>query len=205
MAEHPVTPTDDQAVEPNPATPRSGPSRTRTVVEWGAVVVGAVLIALLVRALVFQPFYIPSSSMVPTLHIGDRVLVNKLSYRFGDVNRGDVVVFSRPEKLQNSSIEDLIKRVIALPGDSVVIKDEHVYLNGQALDESYTAPGSTTNQGPIECTDPKPCIIPDGQVWVMGDNRNNSQDSRWFGPIPQDDIVGRAFLRMWPLGDIGFL
>ncbi len=169
------------------------------------MIVGAILIALAVRTFVLQPFYIPSMSMTPTLHVHDRVLVNKLSYTFGSVDRGDVIVFERPDGVEAGDIKDLIKRVVGLPGNSIVIEDSRVYIDGAPLDESYLPPGTVTRQGPHACTREAPCVVPQDMVWVMGDNRTNSEDSRWFGPIPQDDIVGRAFLRMWPLGDIGFL
>lgn len=199
-------PPDDQPERgPRPGRPRRRRSPWRIVAEWVAVVVVAVAVALVVRGLVLQPYYIPSGSMIPALEVGDRVLVNKLSYRFGDVDRGDVVVFDRPPDSGPSDIKDLIKRVVGLPGDSLVIVDGHVEINGERLDEDYLPEGSTTNQGPIACTPADPCEIPEGDVWVMGDNRGNSQDSRWFGPVPEDTIVGRAFLLMWPLDSFGLL
>jgi signal peptidase I len=200
-------PGDEPGPEPVAASPttRSRRSPLRTVLEWVAVVVVAVAVALVIRGLVLQPFYIPSGSMIPALEVGDRVLVNKLSYRFGDVDRGDIVVFDRPPDSGPSEIKDLIKRVVGLPGDSLVIADGRVEINGEPLDEGYLPDGSTTGQGPVSCTAEAPCEIPEGHVWVMGDNRGNSQDSRWFGPIPEDTIVGRAFLLMWPLDSFGLL
>jgi signal peptidase I len=143
--------------------------------------------------------------MVPTLEVGDRVLVNKLSYRLHDVNRGDLVVFERPEGETDQNVKDLIKRVVGLPGDQLVIKDNAVYINGDRLDEGYLPAGTVTKQGRLDCVDESPCVIPEDAVWVMGDNREHSFDSRYFGPIEQDTIVGRAFLRIWPLGSFGFL
>jgi signal peptidase I len=200
---------DDIPATPATAAPPEGEGRsrslTRSLVEWGVVIVVAVLVALVVRSLVVQPFYIPSESMVPTLQVDDRVLVNKLSYRVGDVDRGDIVVFERPGPVRETDIKDLIKRVIGLPGDSLVIKEEQVFIDGTALDEGYLPEGTTTSIGPSGCTDATPCVIPEGEVWVMGDNRDNSEDSRWFGPIPESTIVGRAFVRIWPPGAIGLL
>lgn len=182
-------------------------SRTRSFVEWILVVVGAVGVALLVKVFLVQAFYIPSGSMEPTLNIQDRVLVNKLSYKLHDVNRGDVIVFERPEHDADSEIKDLIKRVIGLPGESIVIEGGNVFVDGQRVNEPYLPTGTETNTdvSPFKCSQAEPCKVPNGEVWVMGDNRMNSRDSRWFGPISEDKIVGRAFLRVWPLNRLGTL
>ena len=170
---------------------------TRNALEWAVVLVGAVLVALLLRASLFQAFYIPSESMEATLSINDRVLVNKVSYRLHDINRGDIVVFARPDD-QQGDIRDLIKRVIALPGETVEAKDNELYINGQRLIEPYLDEGVvTTNFGPT--------VIPEGQIFVMGDNRTESYDSRLFGPIEEDRVVGRAFVLFWPLNRAGSL
>jgi len=180
---------------------RSSRSSTRNLVEWALVVVGAILVAFVVKTTLVQAFRIPSESMEPTLLVGDRVLVNKLSYRLHDVNRGDVVVFTRPANLSGGTNEpeDLIKRVIGLPGDTVQTKDGDVYVNGRELDEPYLSSGTETNG--LE----EPLDVPAGHVLVMGDNRGNSQDGRVFGPIDESTIVGRAFMIMWPPGRMGSL
>jgi signal peptidase I len=173
----------------------------RTVLEWLGVIGGGIAIALLVEAFLIQAFWIPSPSMEPTLDVGDRVLVNKLSYNFHDVHRGDVVVFERPPGAstgENGEIKDLIKRVIAIGGDTIESKDGEVYVNGERIDEDYLEPGTPTENLPLE-------TIPEGHVFVMGDNRINSEDSRVFGPIDEDVIVGRAFIRVLPITDIGWL
>jgi signal peptidase I len=188
--------------EPTAAGPRHSRSAARGVAEWILVVVGAVLAALLVKTFLFQAFRIPSESMVPTLLVGDRVLVNKVSYKLHEVHRGDVVVFRRPEKLQDPSgtePEDLIKRVVAVGGDTVVARDGVLYVNNRPMTEPYVQPGTGTFQLDEAVT------VPDGQVFVMGDNRQNSQDSRYFGPIPTDSIIGRAFVRMYPFNRFGSL
>src|SRR4051794_9425811 len=175
--------------EPAPEVPRRSRSRRRNVVEWVVVVAGALAIAIVLQITTVQAFRIPSESMLPLLEKGDRVLVNKWSYRLHDVNRGDVVVFSRPPELTDPTVDDLIKRVIGVPGDSVSIADGKVSINGEVLDEPYLAEGSTTmNVGPVACTPEVPCVVPEGRVWVMGDNRNQSEDSRWFGPIKESSI-----------------
>ena len=178
-----------------------------TVVEWACVIAGAVLLALVVKVFLLQAFYIPSPSMYPTLKEGDRVLVNKLSYRLHDVNRGDVVVFERPASEAPSAIPELIKRVIGLPGDAITFRGGRVYVNGTPLDESYLPSGVTTSAdfAPNRCTVEAPCLVPPSAVWVMGDNRNDSKDSRYFGPIPESSIVGRAFVIVWPLSRMTLL
>lgn len=173
----------------------------RNLIEWVAVIVGAVLVAVLIKTFLVQAFRIPSESMVSTLEVGDRVLVNKLSYRAHDINRGDVVVFTRPPGLPAGpgEPEDLIKRVIGVPGDTLQAKEGLMYVNGKLLEEPYLPAGtSTVNLD-------KPVTIQEGQAWVMGDNRNNSQDSRVFGPIETDSVIGRAFTIMWPPGRISSL
>ena len=160
-----------------------------------AVLVGAVVVALVVRTYLLQAFSIPSASMESTLEIRDRLLVNKLSYQFGDVERGDIVVFERPESLP-SVYDDLIKRVIGLPGDVVEGHDNQVFVNGVALVEPYL-------DGDVRIGDFAPIDVPAGYVFVMGDNRGDSTDSRVFGPIDIDRIEGEAFLRYWPLPRIG--
>jgi signal peptidase I len=221
-------PGDDRTSDPAPATGSTEPATTgrrrrrrrrqgylerhlgRTganLVEWAIVIVGAVVLALVVKTFLLQAFYIPSASMEPTLREGDRVLVNKLSYDLHDVHRGDVVVFERPPEETASDIPDLIKRVIGLPGEQIVIEAGHVYVDGQMLEEDYLPAGTDTSTdiSPLKCSRDDPCQVPDGDVWVMGDNRNDSRDSRWFGPIDESTIVGRAFVVVWPLGRLGTL
>jgi signal peptidase I len=173
----------------------------RTILEWLGVIGGGIAIALLVEAFLIQAFWIPSPSMEPTLDVGDRVLVNKLSYKLHDVNRGDVVVFERPPGAstgENGEIKDLIKRVVAVGGDTIEAKEGDVYVNGERIDEDYLEPGTPTDNLPLT-------TIADGRVFVMGDNRTNSEDSRIFGAIDEDAIVGRAFIRVLPITNIGWL
>lgn len=177
---------------------REEQARVRSMVEWVAVIVGALIVALVIKTFLFQAFYIPSGSMLPTLETGDRVLVNKLSYDAHDVNRGDVVVFERPPGQPESEIKDLIKRVIGLPGDVIEARDGVVYVNDRELDEPYLAEGTRTENLPRQ-------TVPDNHVFVMGDNRMGSQDSRVFGAIEEDLIVGRAFVRIWPVTHLGGL
>ena len=192
----------DTAAEP-PPTPNEDEEHdadrgVRNVVEWVAIVVGALAVALLVKTFFIQAFFIPSLSMFPTLDEGDRVLVNKLSYKMHDVNRGDMIVFDRPEGSPDSDIKDLIKRVIGLPGETIEARDGVVYIDGVRLDEPYLEDGVRTDNLP-------PTEVPAGHIFVMGDNRTGSSDSRVFGPVDEDTIDGRAFIRVWPLGDISLL
>jgi signal peptidase I len=170
----------------------------RSAVEWVVIVAAALLTALLIKTFLLQAFYIPSDSMNPTLVQHDRVLVNKLSYHFHDVHRGDIVVFERPPGETDPRIKDLIKRVVALPGETVEGRNGQVLIDGRALTEPYLPKGTQT-------TDFTAQKIPPDKYWVMGDNRGNSKDSRVFGPIPKSLIVGRAFIRVWPISKISLL
>jgi signal peptidase I len=188
-------PPAEPVYEDAPARPRSS---VRSAVEWVVIVVAALLAALLIKTFLLQAFYIPSDSMNPTLVQRDRVLVNKLSYHFHDVHRGDIVVFKRPPGEDDPKIKDLIKRVIGLPGDTIEGRDGQILVDGRVLNESYTAKNSPMSDFPAR-------KIPKGHYFVMGDNRGNSKDSRVFGPISKSLIVGRAFIRVWPVSKISLL
>jgi len=183
---------------PGDAPPRKKDSGLRNVVEWVLIIGGAFLVAFVVKTFLIQAFFIPSGSMLPTLHEDDRVLVNKLSYDLHDVNRGDLVVFERPEGETAGQIKDLIKRVVALPGERIEQRDGDVYIDGQLLEEPYLDDGTET-------TNLEPQTVPEDHVFVMGDNRDDSMDSRVFSAIDEDLIVGRAFVRVWPLNHLGLL
>ena len=193
--------TDDAAVVAPVRRKQVSRSSTRNALEWVAVIVGAVVVALLIKTFVAQAFRIPSDSMLPTLQEQDRVLVNKLSYDVHEINRGDVVVFERPEALPAApgDPEDLIKRVIGLPGDELLARDGTLYVNQRELIEPYLAEGTFT----FGLDDP--VTVGEGEIFVMGDNRENSSDSRVFGPISEDSVIGRAFSVMWPPARIGAL
>jgi len=187
---------------------RANPA-TRLLIEWVPLLLGAFLLAMIVRLFAFQAYYIPSGSMIPTLAIQDRVLVNKLSYDFHDVNRGDIVVFKRPEGT-TGDVDDLIKRVIGLSGETVVFQNGNVFVDGRLVQESYLAQQDSTFPidgipGCVPAGTATECTVPSDHVLVLGDNRQSSTDGRIFGPIPEDTIVGRAFVRVWPLSNIGLL
>jgi signal peptidase I len=190
-------PRTDRPGAPPTAPTRKGPSR-RAIIEWVAILAAAVLAAFVLRAFVVQPYFIPSASMEPTLMVNDKVLVNKLAYDFHPIHRGDVIVFKRPPHEYTANITDLIKRVIGLPGETISANGGVVDINGRPLKETWLPKGVTTaNFGPIH--------IPAGEYFVMGDNRGDSEDSRDIGPISKSLIVGRAFLIVWPVSQIGTL
>ncbi|WP_426570855.1 signal peptidase I [Aquihabitans sp. McL0605] len=198
-------------VTSEPPAPHAKRSR-RQIVEWVVVIGGAIVIAVVIRTFVLQTFWIPSGSMEPTLANGDRIVVNKLSYRLHDVRRGDVVVFDRPANLGPSYPKDFVKRVVGLPGDHVSITDGVVHIDGKVLPEPYIHGKVTTPQVSCPITSPLTGIgttegvtIPKGSVLLLGDNRTDSTDGRCFGTIPVDRIVGRASVLIWPLGRVGTL
>ena len=183
----------------------------RSLVEWTAVAVGALAVALLIKAFLMQAFFIPSGSMQNTLDINDRVLVYKLSYATGEVDRGDIVVFDRPARARGP-IDEFIKRVIATPGETITFADGAVYIDGRRLEEPYVGGADTASRAMLidaeGCINPPAsdtCTLAEGFYFMMGDNRRNSTDSRDFGPVHEDSIIGRAFLKVWPLDDVGLL
>lgn len=201
-------PIDDTAPQPDgdDHDPEEEPDRNRrrrVLVEWLIVLAAALVLTVGLRTFVVQTFFIPSPSMVPTLQVGDRIIVDKLSYRLHGVHRGDIVVFARPP-LEDQQYQDLVKRVIGLPGETISSESGNIYIDGVRLPEpwlpktpnSYTTgiPGDSNPQFDL----PGPVKIPAGDYYVMGDNRMGSQDSRWFGPIPGSLIVGRAVAVVWP-------
>jgi signal peptidase I len=215
---------------PGAADGAPAPARNtkRAFLEWGILIVVAIVIAIIIKAFLFQAFYIPSASMEPTLKVGDRVLVNKLSYDLHDLHRGDIVVFAAGPNTEwhRAGIDDLVKRVIALPGETITqCETNRVCIDGKLLQENYlpkingkvidtilptSLPSITDTSGKdvVVCDAGSPkggCKVPAGKVFVMGDNRTNSQDARANGPIKESSIVGRVFLRIWPPGRIGFM
>ncbi len=200
---------------------RATSQRLAGAAELAALVLAALLIAIVINTFVAQAFYIPSVSMVPQLHVNDRVVVSKLAYRLHSPRRGDIVVFSAPPSEQGvvrpsgnaaagalrrigrvlgvaESKTDLIKRVIGRPGEVVEGRNSHIYIDGRRLEEPYLPAGTVTSDfGPV--------TVPAQNLWVMGDNRTNSSDSRVFGPIPRSTVVGRAIWRLWPVNHLSFL
>jgi signal peptidase I len=202
-----------------PAVASRQPSKLRSIGGTIRFISTIVAIVLLIRAFV-SPFEVDGRSMTPNLHNHDRVFVNRARYLHIDINRvlnlipgvdregvdiwfpfdtperGDIVVLNPPEE----SDEPYIKRVIGLPGESISFRDGYVYINGQKLNEPYIAGAETLCNGGKWCDI---ASIPDGTVYVLGDNRTGSQDSRAFGPVSVDDLLGKAWLTNWPLSDAG--
>ena len=168
----------------------------RSAREWIAVIIVALLSAFVIRAAVVQTYFIPSNSMAPTLEVGDRLMVYKLAFRVGQVDRGDLVVFNRPPSIENSQIKDFVKRVVALPGEQIQAINGVIYVDNLPLPEEYLGENSLT-------ADFDPIDVPKDHIFVMGDNRSNSRDSRSFGPINVDLLVGEVFVRIWPLSNAG--
>ncbi len=154
----------------------------------------AVILAVIIRVFLFQPFFIPSGSMEPTLTEGDRIIVSKIHYRLGIPQRGDIVVFKYPVNPD----KDFIKRVIGLSGETLEIRDSKLYINGEFVEQPFLPPGlNYGSYGPVN--------IPQGHYFVMGDNRNNSEDSRFWGMLPEENIIGKTMLIYWPIDRVRLL
>ena len=170
--------------------------------EWGIVIVIAVVVSILIRTFVFQTFFIPSGSMEPTLQVGDRIVVSKLSVEFGTIHTGDILVFRAPKAVATEcgdNVADLVKRVIGLPGQTIWSKGNTIYVNGKVLLQPWTHVAQIGAK-PITKTH-----IKANHYFMMGDNESNSCDSRYWGTIPKSSIIGKAFFRLWPLSRLGFL
>jgi len=198
------------AGEPDGRPKKAGPSNRRKILDWIGVLLIAAAVALGARTFVVQAYYIPSESMIDTLEINDRVIVSKLNYRFVDIDRGDVIVFDCPDDVISCPVDDFIKRVVALPGETIRFHAGAVYIDDALLQEPYvdglhtwSAGMATTMAGCVEAIVIDSCTVRDGWVYVLGDNRPYSRDSRWFGPIPQDSVAGRAAFKVWPITDLG--
>jgi signal peptidase I len=195
------SPVEPEPVEPTEAAPPLPEAKRRTsgirwVIEVVVIVATAFVLALLIQQFILKPYAIPSPSMEPTLVEGDRVLVNRLAYHFRDPQRGDVIVFDPPGHVKGEP--PLIKRVVAIGGDTVSVHDGVLYVNGVAQDEPFI------KEHPIIDGFDEVTVRP-GYIWAMGDNRNNSGDSRVFGPVTEEEIIGVAFAIYWPPGDLGGL
>jgi signal peptidase I len=200
---------------PKPTTGRGA------LLELVVIVALAIGLALLIQAFVVKPYQIPSPSMEPTLDVGQRVLVDRVSYRFSDPEVGDIVVFHPPQgavsapqcgvrqpsgevcpqATEEEADTNFIKRIVAGPGDRLSVKNGHPVVNGVMAEEDYVNP---CNDGE-SCTFPKPITIPPNEYFMMGDNRMHSDDSRFWGPVPRDWIIGEARFTYWPPDRLGFL
>jgi signal peptidase I len=220
---------------PAPAKKKKKKSWTHQLAELPVLILFAFIIAVIIKTFLAQAFFIPSESMVPTLRIGDRVLVEKVSYRFGHPERGQIVVFAKdvlgevPDVpwhedarnflrellgLPTGKEEDYIKRIVAVEGDVIRYagSPRELEINGEGVDEPYIRGGRDGSSQSFTSHDCRRfdmevreggCVVPQDHVFVMGDNRPNSADSRAFGPVPEDKIIGRAFVVIWPPKDFG--
>lgn len=178
-----------RAEEPTPENPWI--ETLKTLVTAGILAIG-------IRTFVAEARYIPSESMLPTLEVQDRLIIEKISYHFKDPKRGDVVVFNPTEILEQQNYKDaFIKRVIGIPGDTVQVRGGHVYVNGKQLEEDYINQAPDYEYGPV--------TVPENHYLVFGDNRNNSYDSHYWGFVPREKLVGKAFVRFWPFNRVGTL
>ncbi len=188
------------------------------LLELPGLLLVALTVAVLIKTFLIQPFYIPSRSMVPELLVNDRVMVSKVSYWFDEPEQGDVIVFVNPATpigdesipeavvrsvlealgIRSNGTEDLIKRVIAVGGQTIEIKENRIFVDGVALSEPYLPEG-------VFMSDMAPRQIGEGELWMMGDNRNESSDSRVFGPVDAESVVGKAVIRIWPVDRLGSL
>ncbi|MEB3336065.1 MAG: signal peptidase I [Leptolyngbyaceae bacterium] len=188
-----MTPVQNQVPNDNPSQKVENP--------WleGVKTVGlSIILALGIRTFVAEARWIPSGSMEPTLQIDDRLIIDKVGYHFNSPQRGDIVVFAPTDTLKEQKFKDaFIKRLIGLPGDEVEVKGGRVYVNGIALREKYVVDQPNYQWGPA--------TVPPDSYLVLGDNRNNSYDSHYWGFVPRDRIIGRAIVRFWPLNRIGEL
>lgn len=198
------------------------------LLEYVVIIAVALGLALLIQAFIVKPYRIPSGSMEPTLAIGQRVLVNRIGHSFTDPHVGEIVVFHPPVGAASAnprcgavdggpragagrpcgrsvgkedSGTNFIKRVVAGPGDRISVRDGHVVLNGKVQKEPFITPCG----GSEGCTLARPITVPPGQYFMMGDNRGSSDDSRFWGPVPNSWIIGGAFATYWPIDRIGFL
>lgn len=193
-----LDPNQEPEQEPDQPQPKKEHPPENPWVETIKTLVTAGILAIGIRTFVAEARYIPSESMLPTLEVNDRLIIEKVSYHFKDPQRGDVVVFYPTEILEQKNYKDaFIKRVIGIPGDTVEVKQGHVYVNGRQLEEKYINEAPDYPYGPVS--------IPEGHYLVLGDNRNNSYDSHYWGFVPREKLVGKAFVRFWPFNRMGTL
>ncbi len=171
-------------------------STKRFVLELVEIVVLAFAVSWIIHTFMFEARYVPSESMLPTIQVGDRIVVDKFFYKhFGSIERNDIVVFHSTSAMPIK--DDMVKRVIGLPGDTIEIKTHKVLLNGKEISEPFILQKTVGDYGPV--------TVPEGSLFVMGDNRNNSDDSRDWGFLPENELVGKVILRYWPLSSFGSL
>jgi signal peptidase I len=193
----------DDETEHAPATVKHR-NLQHLLVEWGIILVVALLVSVGLRAYAFQTFFIPSGSMEPTLQVGDRIVVDKLAVDWGTIHRGDILVFKAPpaENCGGTPVTDLVKRVVGIPGDRIYSIGNTIYVNGQKFNENWS---HTEPLGNAIAAQNNPVVVAPNHYFMMGDNHSDSCDSRMWGTITRSDVIGKAFFRVWPLTRLGFL
>ena len=185
-------------MEGEPRTDRWGSAR-KTLLELPVILlISFALVFGFVRPVVASPFYVGSESMVPTLEVWDRVLINKLAYDLEEPRRGDIVLFESPD----GGRDPLVKRVVGLPGETLMLRNGGLFVDGERVEEPYLDRRPCVRGTPKTCSF-GPVEVPEGHVFVMGDNRTNSFDSRFFGPVPEGNLIGEMLFRFWPPGRAG--
>ncbi|MCD5407634.1 MAG: signal peptidase I [Desulfotomaculum sp.] len=177
---------DQETIETKEIEPKK--KKSSLIRETLESIVIAVILAIVIRMFIVEPFYIPSGSMEPTLLVNDRIIVSKISYHLGGPAHGDVVVFRYPD----DTSRNFVKRLIAVPGDTVELRDSNLHINGNISPENYLFPT-------LQFADYGPTTVPDGYYFMLGDNRNSSEDSRSWGFMSEDLIIGKSVLIYWPL------
>lgn len=163
--------------------------------EWVIIIAVAFVLSIVIRNYVVDTRIVPTGSMLPTIQLQDRLIVDRLMYKYDTINRGDIIVFEAPEAAQED--KDLVKRVIGLPGEKVQIKNGKVFINDKALNEPYIVTPADYDYGPVD--------VPPDSYFMLGDNRRASKDSHVWGFLPSDKILGRVWVRYWPLDKFGSL
>lgn len=180
------------------------PTRKQVALDWGLTIAIPLVVGLFIHFFVLEAFIVPTGSMLNTVQLNDRLWSEKVSYRFRAPERGEVVLFDSP--MEEGVV--LLKRVVALEGETVDLKDGYVLIDGKALDEPYTeGRPSYPLESQLDASHPVtyPYVVPKGHVWLMGDNRTNSLDSRYFGAVPVSNVFARALCTYWPLDHIRLL
>ncbi|MCL1917155.1 MAG: signal peptidase I [Peptococcaceae bacterium] len=172
----------------------------RSLIEWVVIIAVAFGVSMLLRQFVVDVRVVPTPSMAPTIQVQDRVVVDRLFYKMGSLERGDIIVFTAParKELEDLQGEDLVKRLIGLPGETVEVRDGHVWIDGRALNEPYVINPQGLTQYKME-----PVTVPEGYYFVMGDNREGSNDSHNWGCLEQNLVHGRVWIRPWPMERLG--
>lgn len=184
----------DQSYQDDDLVREEDSNKTNETWEWIKALAIAVIIAVGIRYLLFSPIVVDGESMMPTLQDRERMIVNKIVYFIGEPERGDIIVFHATES------KDWIKRVIGLPGDKIEMKNDVLYINDEVVEEPYLVSSKFNISGVL--TDDFSEVVPEDHLFVLGDNRRNSRDSRWIGSIPIEDVVGRADVVFWPIQNI---